>query len=107
MPVYVDHADNLLGRMKMCHMVADTVAELHAMADKIGMRRAWFQPLSSPHYDVCKSRRAQAISFGAIEVSRRELAAIIKRCRPGWVDELIANDNHSAPAGWNDLTNVR
>lgn len=33
-----------------CHMMADTLEELHAMAASIGMKRAWFQPLSSPHW---------------------------------------------------------
>ena len=59
MAVYVDKEENAFGRMIMCHMVADTLEELHAMADRIGMRRSWFQPRSSPHYDLSKSRRAR------------------------------------------------
>lgn len=58
----------------MCHMTADTLAELHTMADRLQMKRAWFQippKTSFPHYDVEQARRAQAISFGAIEVSER------------------------------------
>jgi hypothetical protein len=70
----------------MCHMLADTPDELHAMADRIGIARKWFQrDASAPHYDVCKSKRAQAVAAGAIEVTeRREFAAIIKRVREGW-----------------------
>jgi len=80
--VYVDRAINQYGRMMMCHMTADTLDELHAMADAIGIRRKWFQADASlPHYDICKSKRALAIANGAREIDWRELAAMIKRYR--------------------------
>jgi len=81
MAVYVDRARNRLGRMILCHMVADTLGELHAMAEAIGMRRAWFQPASFPHYDVSLSRRRRAVQLGAVEVDRRQLVAVMRRCR--------------------------
>lgn len=81
MAVYIDSARNKFGRMVMCHMVADTLDELHDMAKRIGMRREWFQPLSSPHYDVSLSRRKVAVSHGAVEVGRKELIAIIRKNR--------------------------
>jgi hypothetical protein len=62
-------------------MIADTPAELHAMAEAIGMRRAWFQPASFPHYDVSLERRARAVALGAVEVDRRELARLMRRLR--------------------------
>ncbi len=66
----------------MCHMVADTLEELHEMADRIGVARRWFQANAShPHYDICKAKRAIALSLGAVEVGRRELAAILRRTR--------------------------
>jgi hypothetical protein len=67
----------------MCHMVADTIDELHAMANAIGMRREWFQTSRSgiPHYDVPLFRRHKAIEFGAISVSNREMAKIIIRMK--------------------------
>jgi hypothetical protein len=81
MPVYVDCAQNGLGRMKMCHMIADTPDELHAMARRIGMRREWFQPRSFPHYDVAKGRREVAVSLGAIVCDRRVFVGHLRRIR--------------------------
>ncbi|MBA7526217.1 hypothetical protein ES705_18378 [subsurface metagenome] len=75
MPVYVDDMFIPFGRMKMCHMAADTEEELHAMADRIGMKREWFQEGSIPHYDVSMSRRKLAVEHGAVEVTVRELVA--------------------------------
>ena len=62
---YVGHA-----RMehRWGHMIADTEAELHAMADAIGLRRAWFQ---KDHYDLVPSKRALAIRRGAVALDRR------------------------------------
>lgn len=60
--------------MIMCHMVADDLGELHAMAEAIGVRRKWFQAKSSvPHYDICKSKKALAVKLGACEITSREL----------------------------------
>ena len=58
----------------MCHMIADSLDELHAMADKIGMERRWFQvppKASHPHYDIPQERRKMAIALGALEVCER------------------------------------
>ena len=82
MSVYVDKASNPLGRMKMCHMMADTLDELHAMADKIGMKRKWFQNNSDhPHYDLSLSKRALAIQNGAMEIDSRQLVDLVRKWR--------------------------
>ena len=79
-PVYVDDYFAAYGRMKMCHMASNNIEALHAMADKIGVARKWFQNKGRwPHYDVCKAKRELAISFGAIPVTAREIVKIIKR----------------------------
>lgn len=82
MPVYVDDMRAPFGRMVMCHMVADTEAELHAMADRIGVARRWYQYPHSrwPHYDIALSKRALAVAAGAIEITDREAPAIARRC---------------------------
>lgn len=90
MTVYVDKAGNAFGRMIMCHMVADTLAELHTLADAIGLRREWFQGSASfPHYDVAKGRRAAALKLGAVEIERGDLAKFMraKRADPAFISE--------------------
>lgn len=54
-----------------CHMVADTLPELHAMAKKIGLRSTWFQDHDKhPHYDFSAKFRRLAVEAGAQEVDR-------------------------------------
>ena len=55
-----------------CHLTADTTEELHEMADKIGLKRSWFQDGRHPHYDLAKSRRTRAIRAGAVYMPARE-----------------------------------
>lgn len=82
MTVYVDKAFHEFARMKMCHMLADTPEELHAMAKMIGIARRHYQAYAStPHYDVCKAKRAMAVNLGAQEINRSQLFAIIKKIR--------------------------
>jgi hypothetical protein len=83
MSVYVDTANNLFGRMRMCHMVADDRVELLTMADAIDVQRKWIQKFGTAeeHFDICKSKRAKAVMLGAIEVTQREMVRIIKSKR--------------------------
>jgi len=81
MTVYVDKPIHKYRRMIMCHMMADSIEELHEMADKIGINRKWFQPKSSPHYDVCTSKRKLAIMNGAEEADRNKIVMLIKYYR--------------------------
>lgn len=76
--VYVDNMRAQFGRMIMCHMIADTEAELHAMAKSIGVARRWYQ---GDHYDICLAMRAKAVKLGAKELTQMELGrmAIAKR----------------------------
>lgn len=81
--VYVDSERNQFRHMVMSHMVADTLEELHTMAQQLGLKRRWFQTSRSgmPHYDICQTKRALAISFGAVEIDRRKMVELIRRQR--------------------------
>ncbi|NSX15011.1 DUF4031 domain-containing protein [Cupriavidus taiwanensis] len=83
MTVYVDDMEASYGRMVMCHMLADTTAELLAMADKIGVARKWIQKAGThhEHFDIAKSKRALAVQHGAIEIDRQGLVDILRARR--------------------------
>ncbi len=77
--VYVDAAIWPYGRMTMCHMFSSSIEALHAMADRIGIARRWFQNKPGfPHYDICKSKRSIAVSFGAVEVNRKQFVELTR-----------------------------
>jgi hypothetical protein len=67
--------------MIMCHMLADSLDELHEMADRIGVQRKWFQAKNVPHYDICKSKRALAVKYGAVEIERGKVLELAKKYR--------------------------
>lgn len=69
MAVYVDDVRHQFGRMKMCHMWADSLAELLTMVDNIGIKRKWLQcpPAASwIHFDICLQKKKIALKLGAI-----------------------------------------
>jgi hypothetical protein len=62
-------------------MLADTLPELHAMADQIGIKRKWFQDGSFPHYDICKSKKKAALEYGAIEINAQQTVDLLRKLR--------------------------
>jgi len=78
MAVYIDNFNAPYGRMKMCHMIADTTDELLQMADRIGVARKWLQDPGqyTEHFDICLSKKALAVQYGAKEITARELSRI-------------------------------
>lgn len=94
MAVYVDEIRDYRNRADLrphlrklwCHMFADSPDELHAMAERIGLRREWFQDQKpNPemhHYDVQPAKRAQALRLGAVEVDSGEyMEGVLERIR--------------------------
>jgi len=78
--VYIDDMRAPFGRLIMCHMIADTEQELHAMADRIGVRRKWYQ---GDHYDIALAKKKLAIAAGARLITIRQLACMVALRRRG------------------------
>lgn len=94
--VYVDDPIHPYGRMVMCHMIADSLEELHAMAEKIGIPRKWVQTKSRCiHYDICKSKRKLAIKHGAQVCDREAFVTHMRR---------IQKKQQEIAASWNRTT---
>lgn len=78
MTVYVDDSRIRWRGMWMSHLQADSVEELHEFAERLGLKRSWFQAGSRPaaaHYDVSESKRLKAIRMGAVQETWREGSA--------------------------------
>lgn len=106
--VYVDDLQKYPGKGRWCHMMTDgDLSELHAMADRIGLSRKWFQDRPDhPHYDLRAPKRQAAILVGAKPVSSIEMvrrcSAVLKKierdtakkfhpCEYGLVGDLIGS----------------
>ena len=67
------------------HLLADTEAELHAFAGRLGLRRAWFQAHrhhpARHHYDLTDPLRAAAIELGAVPLTWRQAGRMIRARR--------------------------
>ncbi len=58
-----------------CHMIGDSLEELHRMASQLGLKREWFQTRSAlPHYDLTPNKRKLALRLGAKEITLRDMA---------------------------------
>ena len=58
----------------MSHMTADTLDEIHEMADRLDIFQKYFQcppKTRFPHYDIPEDRRDRALALGAHSVDRR------------------------------------
>jgi len=74
--VYVDDARIRWRGIEWYHLVADSPDELHAAAERLGLRRAWAQDKGRTlHYDLPEELRLRAIDLGiAVAITWRELA---------------------------------
>lgn len=77
MAVYVDEPIWEWRGRRWCHLTADDTLELHEFADRLGLRRRWFQ--SKPgrpwhdHYDIPEEWREKALGLGAVALTTVEM----------------------------------
>lgn len=68
---------------RACHLMADSIEELHEFAGRLGLKRSWFQEKSLPHYDLTAGMRSRAVRLGASEIDRNKFVEITRKYRPG------------------------
>ena len=65
-----------------CHLYADTLDELHALANRIGLILPWFQRRQDfPHYDLTAPKRRRALRAGAVETTPQHAVRFMRRAR--------------------------
>lgn len=81
MPVYVGSERIKQRDYILSVLVADTVEELHEMAEKIGAASVWFQHsgLGIPHYKLAQQLCKYAISLGATRIDEAEMTKVVER----------------------------
>jgi Protein of unknown function (DUF4031) len=82
MAVYVDNTCTPWRGKQWCHMLADSLAELHQFAVLLGLSRGLFHRNASyPHYDVTVKMRDIAIRHGALLSDRATIIGCAKRLK--------------------------
>lgn len=82
MTVYVDDEGIAWRGRLWCHLVADSLPELHDFARKLGLHRSWFQSGAVyPHYDVTLRLRNKALELGAVMGDRHTIISCAKELK--------------------------
>lgn len=86
MSVYVDSMCNCLKNKNWpynmcCHLIADSVDELLIFAERLGLKKVWFQNTDIPHFDLTVNMRKKAIKQGAFPISVKEFIKKIRKIR--------------------------
>ena len=96
MTVYIDNSRLSWRGRSWCHLVADSVGELHAFAAQLGLRKEWFQDRTMyPHYDVTVNVQRRAFALGAQVGDKKTIVACAKKLRT----ELSQTGHTAASAG--------
>lgn len=55
-----------------CHLWADEEEELSQFANKLHLKRHWFQDSKFKHYDLSARKRIQALNLGAVQMDFKD-----------------------------------
>ena len=82
MAIYVDFMQIEFKGYKWCHMLADTLQELHDFAALIEVdKRLFHQNASYPHYDVTVQMLETALKYGATAADRKKIIECAKKLK--------------------------
>lgn len=82
MAVYVDRAKVPFKGKEWCHLMADTLEELHDFAKIVGIDpRLFHRSASYPHYDITLEMRILVIAYGAIDADRKTIIMCGKKLK--------------------------
>lgn len=73
--------DYPVGTRGYCHLVGDSIQNLHLFAESIGVKRCWFhnpRGKNKPHYDVKGDQVTRALNAGAEQVTSEEIVTFLK-----------------------------
>ena len=96
--IRVDDGRWPFGRMVMSHLIADSHEELEEAAVALGLRKEYIQHAHSwkEHLDVSQTKRALAVRQGAVEMTQREFALILRERREAQ-QEAQGTGSNAAP----------
>ncbi len=82
MAIYVDFVCIEFRGYQWCHMLADSLQELHDFAAFIEVdQRLFHRTASYPHYDVTLQMREIALENGAIAATRKQIIDSAKKLK--------------------------
>ena len=95
MGCYVDDMEAPFGKMKMCHLIADSTEELLAMVDTIGVARRWIQfpGTYKEHFDIALGKKQLALAAGAQAITWKEYGRRVGAKRQRWLEGLAQGEN--------------
>jgi signal recognition particle subunit SEC65 len=100
MPVYIDDAQIAWRGRRWCHLVADSLEELHTFASLLGLKPDWFQRKTLyPHYDVTTRLRERALELGAVAANKRVVVVRAKALRQQLNEIAKAENDGSSSRG--------
>ena len=82
MAIYVDRARVLFKDRVWCHMMADSLDELHHFAQLMKIdARLFHRTASYTHYDITMEMRERVIACGAVDADRRTIILCGKKLK--------------------------